>query len=630
MQAVLSMKRNRLLHVGLASLVCLLAYSSHAQQWQVKLKDAEVIAAKDPSAAWTERPDSLLIRALPATSLGDFLALSSTLNLRQYGPPGTLISGASRGLSAAHLSVYWLGVPLNSPSLGMVDLSAIPTSLFGTPLIQSGNHLSHSQSGGAAGSIHLGQGDTGQHAVGSGFDNLANLRHWVRLVFHPAEGLKLSTRYQRERAQNRFTFNDPYLFGNPERTQENNRFQRDALIQEASYTPNDQWLVEAGMWVQHSALDIPDIMGKLGQSLAHQRDSSLRTTVSATHYTSFGRFNARAARFSEHLHYTYRINEDAPLSIDSRITTHRNFAQFGWRHQFGALEVDAFVDASIEQAISQNHGFEGAQRELYGAQGHANYSREKWRVSAGGRYDVGPGARMPVPEMDIEYRSPLGTLRVGSRRIFRYPDLNQLYWRPGGDPSLEPELGHTFDLSIKNSLSKGRKSVHYNFTVYRQSMASLILWTNDGTGLQARNIREVASRGLLAQIEGVLPAGRMDVRQSAQLNVQNNDGLGSLDARFFPKIQGRYGVSLLRGNIALGFAARYISESMTPENLNAASGRQDATLMYDAHASADIKLRETTLRISAFWRNLGDVMDYRITQVATPGRVLSINLEWFF
>lgn len=630
MQAVLSMKRYRLLHVGLVSLFWFFTGITQAQKWEVQLEDAEVVAAKDPSAARTARPDSLLLRAMPATSLGDLLALTSTLNLRSYGPPGTLISGASRGLPADHLVVYWLGVPLNSPSLGMVDLSAIPTSLFGTPLIQSGNRLSHSQSGGAAGSIHLSHANNDQHAVGSSYDNLANLRHWARMVFHPAEGLKLSTRYQRERAQNRFSYNDPFLFGNPERTQENNRFQRDALIQEASFTPNNKWLIEAGVWLQHSALDIPDIMGKMGHALAHQRDSSVRATLAVTHYTNIGRFNARFARFSEHLHYTYRMQEDAPVSIDSQISTHRNFAQLGWQHQFGALDAEAFLDASHEQAASLNHGVNGANRTLFGAQGRLSYTFKKWRLNTGGRYDIGLGARVPVPEVDLEYASAIGTLRLGGRRIFRYPDMNQLFWRPGGDPMLDPEFGHTFDLSINKTFSSDRKSAYYNVSVYQQKMESLILWTNDGTGLQARNIREINSRGILAQVEVVLPADRIDVRQTVQMNLQQNQGLGSLDARFFPMLQSRYGLSLSRGDFAFGLAARYVSESWVPEHFNASKGRQDATLLYDAHASLEIKMHTTSLRISALCRNLGDVMDYRITQVATPGRVLNLNLEWCF
>lgn len=630
MQAVLSMKRYRLFHVGLVSALLLFVGVSNAQNWQVELADAEVIAAKDPFAAVTERPDSLLLRALPATSLGDLLQLSTTLNLRSYGPPGTLISGAGRGLPADHLVIYWMGVPMNSPSLGMVDLSAIPSSLFGTPLIQSGNRLSRSQSGGAAGAIHLSQGNEERHAVGSGYDDLNNLRNWARLVFHPAEGLKLSTRYQRERAQNRFTFNDPFLFGNPERRQEHNGFKRDALIQELTYAPNERWSFETGVWVQQSALEIPDIMGKLGEAQAAQRDSSIRAIAAITHYTRFGRLNTRLARFSEHMHYTYRANQDAPISINSEISTHRNFAQLGWSNQIGRFNAEVFADASLETAHSANHGVEGAKRALYGAQSRVSYTYKKWRVNTGARYDVGPGANMPVPEADVERETSIGNLRVGGRRIFRYPDLNQLFWQPGGDSNLHPELGEAFDVSINNTIAKGRKSIRYNISVYQQNMQSLIMWTNDGTGLQARNLRSVESRGVQAQVEGGLPAGRMEVRQSVHVNFQQNEGLGALDERFFPMLQARYGLSLARGAFSVGVATRYISESWTPQKLNATSGRQDATLLFDAHASADLELSKTVLRLSTLLRNLGDVMDYRITQVATPGRVISINIEWLF
>lgn len=623
------MKRNRRLHLGWLVGLWLFVVDAHAQHREVTLDEAEVIAAHDTDAAFTEYPDSLLMRALPATSLGDLLQLSSALNLRNYGPPGGLVSATGRGLPSDHLAVFWMGVPLNSPSLGMVDLGAIPTALFGAPRLQFGHHTSRSQMGGAAGVIHLSRNNEAGHAIGSGYDDLNNLRHWARVVFHPAEGLKLSTRYQRERAQNSFEYNDPYLFGNPERTQKNNAYQRDALIQELSYL-NDRWRIDAGIWLQHAALDIPDIMGKIGEAHAHQRDSSIRAVAAITRYTQHGKFNLRIARFSEHLHYTYRMNENAPIAIDSRVSTHRNFAQAGWSGRFGDWHIEGFADASIEEARSSNHGSEGAQRVLLGAQSRVGYHLQKWQFNAGLRYDSGPGAALPVPEIDIARDSKLGLLKLGARRIFRYPDLNQLYWRPGGDPNLEPELGEVIDFSLNKIILMSSISVGYTTSIYYQNMQSMILWVNEGTGLQARNLRSVTSQGALARIDLDLPAGRMNVKQTLQVNLQRNEGLGEFDQRFFPQTQGRYALSVVRNQVMVGCAARYVSESWLPENLNAVRGRQDATLLFDAYASIDLTVKSTLLRISTMLRNIGNVMDYRVTQVATPGRVLSLNVEWNF
>lgn len=625
------------LRSSIVAVLWLLPVFALQAQHQVLLNDAEVVTVSyaDQAAAMSSTPDSLVMLAMPGASLGELLAMSSALNLRTYGPTGTLITGAGRGLPSDHLAVFWLGVPLNSPTLGLTDLSAVPMALFSTPQLQSGHSLSRSPGGGAAGSIHLGSEPEAMVRVGSGYDNLNNFRHWAGVSLHPTGRLKTSTRYQRDRASNRFNYHDPYLAGNPERAQEHNAFARDALIQELHVKPSAKWEIAAGAWLQRSALEVPDIMGKYGQSHAHQRDSSLRLTASVSHVRRRSTFFIRAGRFDERQHYTYRMSSTGPMLIDSRIATLRNFGSAGWIHRAQNFETEVTADVSDERAQSSHHGATGARRTLAGVQARTAWSiNNLWKLRGGFRYDSGPGASMPVPELQLSRYSQSVRLFAGVRRIFRYPDLNQMFWVPGGDPSLDPEQGWSFDSGFNGKAVIGNLSVDYGANIYLQRMSSLIVWTAETGTLRARNLREVTSQGVQGQVSASLPLaslpkiGKLVFRQTIDLNVQKNDGLGDLDRRFFPMLQGRYSAAIHTPRYYMGSNIRYVTEHWMPEHLNTIRGMQDAVLLADVFVGVTFQVNRHEFRAGVMCRNVGDVLDHRISRIASPGRVVAINLEF--
>ncbi len=622
------MRRYRHHHLCLAFWLSVVHHAVIAQVPTIDLESAEVVGINiDPGAGWSIRPDSLVCAAITPFSLGEILQAGSTLNLRMYGPTGTLVTGGGRGLPSDHLAVYWLGTPLNSPTLGLVDLSAIPGALFDHPLVQSANSSTRSPHGGAIGSIHLSGPTRDGLMVGSGVDNLNNLNLRASASFQINEKWRSSTRYQGDWSSNDFTYNDPYLRGNPERSQERNGFQRDALIQEFTYRPHQNWSVETGIWLQASALEIPDIMGKYGSRFANQRDSSIRVSTSIRHQTAIGNFSLNLARFSEFQHYEQRQSEEGALLIDSRITTHRNFSQLRWSHHVLGFVLEAGADVSIESAHSNNHGSQGAERTLTGGQVRLGKAFGNTSIRSGFRYDSGPGASVPVPEIQIRQHTKVGAFFLGARRVFRYPDLNQLFWVPGGDPDLIPEKGFSTDAGWQRKWKAHGKSLSLQTNVYHQRMQALILWVNLGEGLQARNIRDITSTGFNGFVELVLPIGRMVVRQQIESNLQHVDGLGAGDRLFFPVLQSRYSLFAIKNGWFAGIALRYIANELRPSNLNTMSGAQDAVLLGDAYFGIEFKVSEQPMKLALSCRNIGDVLDFRVNQIATPGRVIALNFS---
>ncbi|MFM7769602.1 MAG: TonB-dependent receptor [Bacteroidota bacterium] len=70
--------------------------------------------------------DSCVLRKYAASHLGDLLSKQGFILVNQYGAEGSVNAARIAGMPADYVTVEWNGVKLNSPSLGMADLSLIP------------------------------------------------------------------------------------------------------------------------------------------------------------------------------------------------------------------------------------------------------------------------------------------------------------------------------------------------------------------------------------------------------------------------------------------------------------------------------------------------------------------------
>lgn len=625
------MKHIRLVLLSLVVGINALAQTDSSIVRTVHLPAAEVRpVSDDPEAALLFIPDSLLTLTAKGGSLGDLLMHSSALNLRTYGPQGTLITAGGRGLSADHVQVYWMGVSLNSPSLGLTDLSAIPFALFDGVRVQSGTSLTRSQAGSAAGSIHLTSNASESIEAGIAYNALNNRSNWLRISQTYFKRLYATTRVSLDHAENNFSFRDPFLINQPERQQIRNNFTRNALIQEFKYAMHPNLLLEAGVWLQESQLEIPELMGGFSQQITDQRDSSLRINLSANWLTNRGTFTLRTARFREFQMYRQRQSVDVDPHIESNIATQRTSAQLFWLRQLPRFAVEAGIEYQREGVSSANHENNAAFREIIGMQGRVKYKTLNERISviAASRYDAGIVDNQPVYDVKFNWKLEKNwNLFSNGRRIFRYPDLNELYWRPGGNSDLLPEMGWSIDAGIKADVEHQNLKGHLSVSGFLQDMENMIVWLADNGGVQARNVNAVQSMGIESTASLTLALKRLQFRQNVHVILQRHQGLSALESTFFPEIQGNYNAAITRDSWFVGGAIRGAATTLTPENLNATRGRQDAVFMADMQAGKTFDARYANVSIALTCRNIANVLDYRTSRFASPGRVIGVQMN---
>jgi iron complex outermembrane receptor protein len=101
-----------------------------------------------------QKIDSMNLARFQYQSLSDFLQFQAPIALKSYGS-GQLTTISFRGTSASHTAVLWNGLNINSPTVGLSDLSTIPLMGFDQMAIQYGSSASCVGSDAIGGSILL-------------------------------------------------------------------------------------------------------------------------------------------------------------------------------------------------------------------------------------------------------------------------------------------------------------------------------------------------------------------------------------------------------------------------------------------------------------------------------------------
>jgi vitamin B12 transporter len=101
-----------------------------------------------------QKIDSVNLARYQHQSLSDFLQFQVPIALKSYGS-GQLTTISFRGTSASHTAVLWNGLNINSPTVGLSDLSTIPLMGFDQMAIQFGSSASCVGSDAVGGSILL-------------------------------------------------------------------------------------------------------------------------------------------------------------------------------------------------------------------------------------------------------------------------------------------------------------------------------------------------------------------------------------------------------------------------------------------------------------------------------------------
>jgi vitamin B12 transporter len=580
----------------------------------------------------TESWNSSDLQTAQVFGLSDLLIQQGGAFLKTYGV-GSLATSTVRGGSAGQTAFLWNGLPIRSPMVGQLDLALIPIGLIDGVQLRLGGNGAAFGSGAMSGTLSLNNERPKLTDRGVGIETrLGSFGNWQQHANARYGGSKwmAQTRLLYRQAENDF----PYEVGpNLERRiQTHSRFQQAGILQSIYWTPDPSQEFALFFWGQDSFREIPPTMVQ-NQSLAEQSDQFLRTALRWKKVGEKVSWEARAGYFQEFLQYV-----DSLILLDEESSFQSALGE--WSGTFNIrpnLRFQAGMTYNWLQAQAESYDTAPQQHRTatFAMLAH-RWKTLHWQIQL--RQELVDQSWVPlIPVFSLEW-APLPWLSIGGKasRDYRLPTLNDLYWRPGGNPDLQPETGWSMELGLNLGKAKGSRGVGGSIRSFNRQVDNWILWAiQPGDAFwSASNIAQVRSYGIESRLYGTYSNDHFKISLEAQYDwIRSVNQIGIQLPRipagsqlfYVPIHQG--GGSVIAQWRAIQFTYRHLwTGSFSGIQFEEIPGYSLGFLRLGYQWESAQYQVQTILSLNNIWDTQYQIVEYR----PNPGRhwQLGVRLQW--
>lgn len=489
--------------------------------------------------------DTTILRENITNSLADVLAQNSSIFIKSYGR-ATLSTASFRGTSPSHTQVTWNDMKLNSPMLGMVDFSMIPSYFIDEGTIYHGASSTSVAAGGLGGAIKLtnqpslDKGFSLRYVQGIGsyqtFDEFLRLgyssKRWqssTRLYFASSKNNYKYTNY-RKKIPVKDESGNTIVTSYPTERNKNGSYKDFHVMQELYYQTKKGARLGLMAWFTDSKRGVPMLnvdYKEEGKTKNQQDEQTLRSVASIDKLKSNYRLSGKLGYTYTNLRYIYGGELGGGVfqeMIHSQSYVHTAFAKADaeyylakkWVFTLNLAAHQHFIKSSDRAIVSQSGvetiiGYDKARLELSGLASVKYRPTDRLGLAINLREEFYGTTFAPIiPALLADYLlSKKGniTLRASVARNYRYPSLNDLYFMPGGNDSLKAEKGFTVDAGIDFLHKTSHLSIEGGLSAYNSNIDDWIVWLPTFKGFWSPvNVKKVHSYGmeLKAKLEATL------------------------------------------------------------------------------------------------------------------------------
>jgi vitamin B12 transporter len=602
----------------------------------------------------TQEASTSPMSGMTSFDLGQFLDRMGMATILSNGAPGSTASIRNRGLASDHTMLNWNGVPINSVSLGTCDLSLIPVFFIDKIDVVSFRTLQGSANSNLGDVVHLNsfksEADTFYARLNAAMNTLNNSFLGLDVGFplwkneRTNDGVLTSrSRFFYQDFRNEFEYRDQFLFEQPMLKQRHNDGVNRGFLQEFRWHNLNSDL-HVHFWWQEKKNELPAIMGSLADGSAEQRDEVLRAIVNYKYYFRKLKISTNHSWMEEYLNY--RDKQDAHLNwlLDSRIRSQVWYSNVSvdWRLS-KSFSWNTSADLFIPKVINTNYTNGSVLIKYLQFNSAFQWNKKNHQVRLDGRYDS--RAITYKPNLFLEYQINLhrgkhawnGVVNVA--RLFRFPDMNEMYWVPGGNHNLLPEDALTANAAINWEFHINQFwSTQMGIKRFKKQVENWIQWIPGSSGFWSPvNFKQVRISGF------DLPVSVQFVKRKFEFKV---DALWrKTDARFVnhstwnrseAKTLVYTPLNSFHGGLNVGYRKMHLNlrhnfygERYTDEN-NTSYRLLDSYHLFYAEMGYVISLKNLEVMPSFSIDNLFDISYQSIRSYAMPGRVFQFNIQFKF
>ena len=636
----------------------------------LRIKTVEIIGRKKADTFGQQRSevDSMVLAKSSTVRLSELLSQNTPLFIKEYGR-GAMATASFRGTAPSHTKVSWNGLELNSPMLGMVDLSLIPVYFTEEVKLLHGSASLTESAGALGGTILLDNranwNNTFSGKLLSGYGSYGTLDEFVQINLGNRRIQSKSSVFYNA-SQNDFPFInklnatlDP-LTGNYNFTAARNKngdYKNYGFLQEFYLQTGSNQNLSLKTWLQHNDRGIPQLLTNESNDAANVNRQTEDVLRSVAEWKKFGAKYRLTIHSAINLQNSvYRLENKVSGATDQlvmdAITKIISFAnKLSYRYQFdesfsletGADAIYYSVNSDNRQSLAQNSGYDKHRIEnsLY-------FSLEK-------QFGLNWNAVFILREtlIDRVHKGILPLLRINfipyankSLQISgslaqnsHQPTLNDLYYIPGGNPLLKPEKGIFADLGASYDFSTGADQFHAGLSLFDSEVKDWIIWLPTYQGYwEPANIDQVKSRGLEANAvwKGGFGALRYGIKGNYAYTATINQSSGSpaygKQLPYIPLHSANLNFNLTIAGFQLDWMWNYYSKrfTTTANSEDTASDYIYPYIMNNFQLSRLIPMKYNKLTIEGKILNVFNE-DYRtVLQRPMPGRNYQLLIRYDF
>lgn len=492
-----------------------------------QLREVQVNAVRRMRDAGVQQTvlDTALLHQNIALSMSDILTRHSTLFIKSYGR-ATESTAEFRGTSPSHTQVLWNGMKINSPMLGTVDFSTIPSYFVDNARLLHGASSLTVIGGGLGGAVDMhtlplfNQGYAVQYIQGIG--SYSTYDQFLRFTYG-GERWSTSTRAVYSTSRNDFKYTNYDKIGHPVERNRSGYFDDVHVMQDIYYNSPAAGRFGVMLWYAHSLRGLPflsvDYKDNTDFRNEHKQDA-IRGVLCWDKTFEKWNIGARAGYVWQDIAYDYTTTREA-VNTDithSRSISHQAYLQANadWMPRSNWL-------LTANASVYYNH-VKSEDKSPFHIGDNYNLGRAEYNMSLSAKYrplknltlsavlreECYKNDFVPViPALFMEYQIPgISTPSIGEgrgrlfvfkasvARNYRYPAMDDLYFKPGGNPNLKPEQGFTYDGGIEGFLQLRAFSLKLNLSAFDSYITDWILWTPNAKGYwQPSNLKKVHNYG---------------------------------------------------------------------------------------------------------------------------------------
>jgi vitamin B12 transporter len=470
-------------------------FSQKEQQDSVLLPSAEIVAHNKLSrGTQIMQLDSSALSKNKNTSLNDLLQNQTALFIKQYGS-SQLSTISIRGASASQTQIFWCGFNINNAMLGQLDLSTIPVNTIQNAQLILGATSTAYGSGAIGGVISI-----NENKIKAPQKNELNLnlslgafgqKNVSVQVIHQWKNISTQFSNYYHNSKNDFTYTNRIKPELGLKRMINNQQKHFGFSGQAQLKINEKNFIHYNLLWHEQNRNIPPTLLQ-DTSIAQQRDGYLKNNIAFTHFFTHSKISLNAALMRDILNYKngFKSNSTVISWMNSALYEATLLRSIVWQSK---------VQFNRVQANFENYDQTKTQLLQYQLSSHLDKTwKNKIHTSASVRYEIQNNRSTPLifqlgGDMEM-YRN--FNLKYNIGNVFRWPTLNDLYWREGGNRNLKPERGWQSEIGLSYQYKNAHFISGVSSVAFYRNIQDWIIWLPNANFWSPENIAKVESKGL--------------------------------------------------------------------------------------------------------------------------------------